>query len=146
MINYESARALILQMLKTRMAFRQALQRVLKRNNIDMTFEMLQIMNCLWHQEGVSQQILAQKTAKDKACLTNLMTNLEKKNWVIRQEDPADRRNRLVYLTPQGRAINDRVRPMIKELYSQTGIQMGIEELNMCVNQLQRVDEILNRL
>ncbi|MEG2864892.1 MAG: MarR family transcriptional regulator [Mucinivorans sp.] len=146
MINYESARALILQMLKTRMAFRQALQRVLKRNNIDMTFEMLQIMNCLWHQEGVSQQILAQKTAKDKACLTNLMTNLEKKNWVIRQEDPADRRNRLVYLTPQGRAINDRVRPMIKELYSQTGVQMGIEELNMCVNQLQRVDEILNRL
>ena len=33
MENYNSSRGLIQQMLRTRMAFRQALQRVLKRNN-----------------------------------------------------------------------------------------------------------------
>lgn len=79
MENYHSSRALILQMLRTRMAFRQALQRALKRNNVDMTFEMLQILSCLWQEQGVSQQVLAEKTAKDKACMTNLMANLEKK-------------------------------------------------------------------
>ena len=48
---------------------RQALQRVLKRNNIDITFEMLQVLSSLWQEQGISQQALAEKTAKDKACL-----------------------------------------------------------------------------
>ncbi|MBD9094069.1 MAG: MarR family transcriptional regulator [Bacteroides oleiciplenus] len=145
MENYNSSRALIFQMLKTRMAFRQALQRVLKRNNIDITFEMLQILSCLWQEQGVSQQILAEKTAKDKACMTNLMANLEKKNWIMRQEDLTDRRNRLVYLTPAGEEISSRIRPLLQDFYTQTGQQMGIENLNACSNQLQTLYEILSQ-
>lgn len=145
MENYNSSRALILQMLKTRMAFRQALQRVLKRNSIDITFEMLQILSCLWQEQGVSQQILAEKTAKDKACMTNLMPNLEKKGWIMRQEALTDRRNRLVYLTPAGEEISDRIRPLIQDFYTQTGKQMGIENLNACSNQLQTLYEILSQ-
>lgn len=146
MENYGFARELILQMLKTRMAFRQTLQRVLKRNNIDITFEMLQIMNCLWHKQGVSQQVLAEKTAKDKACLTNLMTNLEKKGFVIRKEDPNDRRSRLVYLTSKGEDINNNIRPLIMEMYSKAEIKMEIEDVTLCINQLKKLDEILNQL
>lgn len=145
MENYNSSRELIMQILKTRMAFRQALQRVLKRNNIDMTFEMLQILSSLWQEQGISQQVLAQKTAKDKACMTNLMANLEKKNWITRREDPNDRRNRLVYLTAHGEEISTRVRPLIKDLYTQTGQAMGIENLNECSNHLQSLYEILNQ-
>lgn len=145
MENYNSSRGLIQQMLRTRMAFRQALQRVLKRNNIDITFEMLQVLSFLWQEQGISQQALAEKTAKDKACMTNLMANLEKKGWIMRQEDPNDRRNRLVYLTPAGEEISDRVRPLIKDFYTQTGQLMGIENLNACSNQLETLYEIFNQ-
>ena len=100
MENYNSSRGLIQQMLRTRMAFRQALQRVLKRNNIDITFEMLQVLSSLWQEQGISQQALAEKTAKDKACMTNLMANLEKKGWIMRQEDPNDRRRDIRPCTP----------------------------------------------
>lgn len=146
MKDYEAARELMLQIIKTRMAFRQALQRMLKQNNIDMTFEMLQIMNCLWHEQGISQQTLAEKTAKDKACLTNLMGNLEKKGWIIRKESTVDRRNRQVFLTPEGTAMNELVFPLIKELYHQAGIQMGTEDINSSICQLKRLDEIFNQL
>lgn len=146
MKDYEAARELMLQIIKTRMAFRQALQRTLKQNNIDMTFEMLQIMNCLWHEQGISQQTLAEKTAKDKACLTNLMGNLEKKGWIIRKESTVDRRNRQVFLTPEGTAMNELVFPLIKELYHQAGIQMGTEDINSSICQLKRLDEIFNQL
>lgn len=146
MENYEKARLLILQVLRARMAFRQALQRALKGGNVDMTFEMLQVMNSLWHEQGVSQQSLAEKTAKDKACMTNLITNLEKKGWVVRREDPSDRRNRLVFLTPAGEEINEKVRPLIKELYSRIGKEMGFGEMDACTNQLKELHEILNQL
>lgn len=146
MEHYETARSLILQMLKARMAFRQALQRILKEGNADMTFEMLQVMNCLWHEQGVSQQVLAEKTAKDKACMTNLMNNLEKKGWVERKENPADRRNRLVFLTPEGEKVNGQVRPLVKDLYSRIGEQIGLEKMEEGINQLKELHEILNCL
>lgn len=146
MENYNSSRELILQMMRTRMAFRQSLQRVLKDNNVDMTFEMLQIMSSLWHEQGISQQALAEKTAKDKACMTNLLANLEKKNWIIRKESPADRRNRLVYLTPAGEEMADHVRPLIKDFYSKTGQAMGADNLNACSNYLQKLYEIFSQL
>lgn len=141
----EPARELIQQIIKSRMAFRQTLQRVLKCNNIDMTFEMLQIMSSLWSAQGVSQQYLAEKTAKDKACLTNLINNLEKKGWVVRKEDPADRRNRLVFLTPLGEKVSEEVKPLIKEVYIQVDKHMG-EETSRCIRLLQQFDEVLNNI
>lgn len=146
MTNNESARELILQILRTRMAFRQTLQRVLKRHNVDMTFEMLQVMNSLWNEQGISQQSLAEKTAKDKACLTNLINNLEKKNWVIRKEDSSDRRNRLIFLTAQGEELALTVKPLINDIYTQTGIEMEVSRINECTEDLKRLYEVLNEI
>lgn len=146
MTNNPPIRELILQILRTRMAFRQALQRVLKQNNIDMTFEMLQVMNCLWMEQGVSQQYLAEKTAKDKACLTNLIKNLEKKKWVVRKDDLTDRRNRRVYLTIQGEKLAEIVKPLIKEIYMQADEQMGSEQIEACRLQLQKLHATLNNI
>ena len=146
MTNNESARELILQILRTRMVFRQTLQRVLKRHNVDMTFEMLQVMTCLWNEQGISQQSLAEKTAKDKACLTNLINNLEKKNWVIRKEDSSDRRNRLIFLTVQGEELALTVKPLINDIYTQTGIEMEVSRINECTEDLKRLYEVLNEI
>ena len=146
MTNNESARELILQILRTRMAFRQTLQRVLKRHNVDMTFEMLQVINCLWNEQGIIQQSLAEKTAKDKACLTNLINNLEKKNWVIRKEDSSDRRNRLIFLTAQGEELALTVKPLINDIYTQTGIEMEVSRINECTEDLKRLYEVLNEI
>lgn len=142
----ELTRELILQILRTRMSFRQALQGILKRNRLDVTFEMLQVMNCLWQQQGVSQQVLAEKTAKDKACLTSLMNNLEKKGWVTRRQDPQDGRNRLVFLTPEGEKMNACIRPLIVRLYAQAGEALEQEAIALCINQLKKLDEALNQL
>lgn len=128
------------------MTFRQTLQRVLKCNNIDMTFEMLQIMSCLWKAQGVSQQYLAEKTAKDKACLTNLINNLEKKGWVVRKEDPSDRRNRLVFLTIKGEQVSETVKPLIKEVYVHASERMGVDQITQCISLLQQLDEALNEV
>lgn len=76
MANNEAAHELILQILKSRITFRQTIQRVLKSNNVDMTFEMLQVMHRLWKTPGVSQQYLAQQTAKDKACRASVAAGL----------------------------------------------------------------------
>lgn len=133
MTDSETAHELNLLILKTRMTFRQTIQRLLKSNNVDMTFEMLQVMHCLWKEQGVSQQTLAEKTAKDKACLTNLINNLEKKGWVVRREDTSDRRNKLIFLTPEGITVADKVKSILKDMYTLVGEQMNTRHMEACI-------------
>lgn len=123
------SRACILQLIRTRMASRQAMQKLLKESNAGITFEMLQIMSCLWSEQGISQQILAERTAKDKACLTNLMTNLEKKGYVCRQENPNDRRNKLVFLTEEGEKFHQWIAPKLDDYYKRLEDIIGKEKI-----------------
>lgn len=126
-----SPRSCILQLIRTRMASRQAMQRLLKNNNAGITFEMLQIMSCLWSEQGISQQTLAERTAKDKACLTSLMLNLERKGYVCRKECPNDRRNKLVYLTEEGEKFHQWIAPMLEEYYQELEEKLGKEKLQL---------------
>lgn len=146
MTHGELARELNLQILKTRMTFRQTLQKLLKLHNFDMTFEMLQVMSCLWAQQGVSQQYLAEKTAKDKACLTHLVNNLEKRGWVVRRKDSTDQRNKLIFLTSEGEALSGRVRPLINSIYDHTGAKMGQTAVQACLDYLKLFEEGLNEI
>ena len=146
MANNETAHELILQILKTRMTFRQTIQRVLKSNNVDMTFEMLQVMHRLWKKPGVSQQYLAEQTAKDKACLTNLINNLEKKGWVERREDPSDRRNKQIHLTEEGEKLSLQVKPLLYNIYDEVGARMTARQIELFTNNLKKLDEILDKI
>lgn len=134
-----TSRDCILQLIRTRMASRQAMQKLLKQSGAGITFEMLQIMSCLWSEQGISQQTLAVRTAKDKACLTNLMLNLERKGYVCRHEDPKDRRNKLVYLTEKGEEFHQWIAPVLTAYYERLEQILGTEKLN-------QTDELLKEL
>ncbi|MEG1581082.1 MAG: MarR family transcriptional regulator [Bacteroidaceae bacterium] len=142
----ELVHGLIRQMIETRMAHRQAIQRILKQNNIEMTFEQLQIMHCLWKAEGVSQQFLAERTTKDKACLTNLINNLEKKSWVIRVEDAADKRNRLIFLTGEGKELAKKVMPLLDTIYAYLAKKMNKKRLQTSIDNLVMLNDTLNEI
>lgn len=126
------------------MASRQAMQKLLKQSGAGITFEMLQIMSCLWSEQGISQQTLAVRTAKDNACLTNLMLNLERKGYVCRHEDPKDRRNKLVYLTEKGEEFHQWIAPVLTAYYERLEQILGTEKLkqtNELLKELQHAIE-----
>ncbi|GCB33896.1 MarR family transcriptional regulator [Bacteroides faecalis] len=139
-------RELMLQVVRTRMTFRRAMQQTLRKNKVGVTFEMLQVLSSLWHEQGISQQILAERIAKDKACLTNLMNNLEKKGYVCRKEDPNDRRNKLVFLTPEGEDFKEQIRPILNQVYISSERIIGIESIETMLAELKGVDDVLENI
>jgi len=139
-------RELMLQVFRTRMAFRRAMQRTLKRNNAGITFEMLQVLSSLWHEQGITQQVLAERTAKDKACLTNLMNNLEKKGYVRREEDPTDRRGKLVFLTNEGEEFRNQIRPILDQVYVNAEQTIGLEGIKVMMSELNSVYNVLENI
>jgi len=122
----ELARELGRATLEMRNNFRQFIQLKIRENNINISFEMLEIMAILWEKDGINQQELADIIVKDKSSMTYLIDNLGKRNMVERSEDPADRRNKLIYLTSKGRTLKDELHPWVIGLY--TAASAGLEK------------------
>jgi transcriptional regulator, MarR family len=139
-------RELMLTIFRTRMAFRRAMQRTLRQNDAGITFEMLQVLSSLWREQGITQQVLADRTAKDKACLTNLMTNLEKKGYVCRKEDPTDRRNKLVFLTPEGEQFKEQIRPILDLVYVHAEQEIGRTNIALMMSELENIYNVLENV
>jgi DNA-binding MarR family transcriptional regulator len=114
----ESTRHLAHLMLELRDHLRQYMQAKFRENHIDLTYEMHQIMACLWKQDGINQQELADLTLKDKASMTYLIDNLTKRDLVKRSGDTRDRRNKLIYLTQAGKQLGKKVEPWVAELFT----------------------------
>ena len=142
----EEFRELMQQVFRTRMAFRRSMQRTLKRNKTGITFEMLQVLSSLWHEQGITQQELAARICKDKACLTSLMNNLEKKGYVCRKEDPNDRRNKRVYLTPEGEEFRRKIHPILNQAYAQAERTIGLESIGIIISKLKMVCNALENV
>lgn len=79
--------------------------RNLRAADLPVTPEQVSILVHLWKQEGLTQQVLADRTGRDNPSVTRLVDNLEKRGLAIRQADPNDRRARLIFLSPEGRRL-----------------------------------------
>lgn len=129
---------------RVNIAFRQFLQQKLKQHEVDLTFEMLQVLAVLWNKDGINQQEIANITFKDKASMTYLIDNLTKRDLVYRQEDASDRRNKLIFLTKQGKAFRKKFRPWIEEMHATARLSLTDAEVKYGMDILQKVTQNLN--
>jgi len=136
----EIMREFMQTILQTSASFKQAIQRSLKNNKMGVTYEMLQIMSCLWNNEDVNQQELANKTFKDKVSLTYLINNLEKRELVVRQEYAQDRRNKKILLTTKGYELREKLQPLLLEIYTSSSENLETKLLEEMISFLQKVN------
>ena len=108
---------------------RQYIQIKIKEHGINITFEMLEVMSCLWKKDGINQQELADLTLRDKSSMTYLLDNLVKRKMVMRVEDANDRRNKLVYLTKEGKNLKEQLNPWVAEVYAMATAEVGVKDL-----------------
>jgi DNA-binding MarR family transcriptional regulator len=112
-----------------RMAFRKHMQGKIRSLDLHLTFEMLEVMLCLWRQDGVNQQVIADITLRDKSAMTYLVDNLMKRKMIRREEDAKDRRNKLIFLTPEGRQLQETLQPWVSEMYERATANMDADTL-----------------
>jgi len=108
---------------------RQYIQVKIKEHGINITFEMLEVMGCLWKKDGINQQEIADLTLRDKSSMTYLLDNLVKRKMVKRVEDENDRRNKLIYLTKEGNELKEQLHPWVAEVYAMASDDVEINDL-----------------
>lgn len=126
-------------MTELRNHLRQYIQVKIKEHGINITFEMLEVMGCLWKKDGINQQELADLTLKDKSSMTYLLDNLVKRKMVLRVEDTNDRRNKLVYLTKEGTNLKEQLNPWVAEVYAIAAEEVAVKDLQNSVTLLNKM-------
>lgn len=63
------------------------------------------ILNALIDEPGEDQITLSARVAFDPATLGSVIGRLERKGWIRREADAADRRRKLLWITPEGEEL-----------------------------------------
>ena len=96
----------------------------------DITGEQWMLLHLLWQEEGRSQQQLADKLGKNKASIVPMLDRLEKKNIIVRISDKSDGRQKLIYLTRQGKALEEELETLNNENLERSQMKISQEDLN----------------
>jgi DNA-binding MarR family transcriptional regulator len=78
--------------------------------------------------EGVRLTELADAALMTKQSMGYLVDDLEALGYVERVPDPADRRAKLIRLTPRGWQVDDTVRAIIRKMEAEWAARLGEEE------------------
>ena len=106
------------------------------KENINITLEMYLVLRCLWEKDGRNQQEISEILYRDKASLTSLIDNLEKRKLVERVQNQDDKRNKNIFLTEGGKEIKERVIPIISELLSDIETTVSEKDLTTAIRVL----------
>jgi MarR family transcriptional regulator, 2-MHQ and catechol-resistance regulon repressor len=87
------------------------------------------VLEALYHLGPLCQQEIGQKILKTSGNMTMVIDNLEKRNLVVRENDPNDRRYVRVKLTTDGEDLIHHVFPMHAKIAEQVFSALDVYEL-----------------
>jgi DNA-binding MarR family transcriptional regulator len=120
---------------------RQHFMKKMIEHKIDVTIEMLEVLYVLWKKDNINQQVIVSETNRNKASLTSLIDNLTSRGLVQRNSDPTDRRNNLIALTKEGEKYQEKLMPIMAEVYQSLQSDISSQELETAIAVLQKVNQ-----
>ena len=127
-------RDFILAILQTQSLYRRKIHEKMRKNNIDLTFEMLLVLRSLHYSGIVNQQELANRTYKDKSSLSYLINNLENRDLVKRVEDPQDKRSKKIVMTEHGELLFKTIQHIIENVYEEMSQNQNLSHIQSCID------------
>ncbi|MEZ0540498.1 MarR family winged helix-turn-helix transcriptional regulator [Fibrella arboris] len=107
---------------------RYALQKRFTDAGYDLTVDQWVLIDHLHRNPGISQNQLGELTTKDAPTVTRIIDLLTKKSLAERRLADVDRRKFLIYLTPTGEQLYEKLLPLVVEIRRQGWGQLSDED------------------
>jgi DNA-binding MarR family transcriptional regulator len=91
-----------------------------KLKQFDITVEQWGILNCLSETGGIVPTELSEIILKDKPNTIRILNKLKKKELVIYQDNPTDKRSYLILITEKGKHLLELILPLINSVRKQS--------------------------
>ncbi len=99
------------------------------------------ILTLLRHEDGVTQQELADRNSASKVTAFRLIERLEELGFVRREPDARDGRCKRVFLTPEGEGLLRELTPLVKENAARLTRDIGEAEFAAMMDALRKIEE-----
>ena len=96
-------------------------------DQLGLTYPQYLVLHALWEEDGRTVGAIADRLALESSTVTPLVKRLEAAGLVIRQRNPADERQVVVSLTPQGRDMRARSACLGQTLFA--AANLSVEKL-----------------
>ena len=114
-----------------------------EKKGYPITREQWVIMKILYDKNGVSQQDLADELMKNKASITSLIENMEKKGIVSRKTNSFDKRSKMVFLTEKGKDLRMEIDQHFQKITADFVNEIETSNLNQTKDTLEKILENL---
>ena len=101
----------------------------LRQMDVPLTPEQFILIDLLWNQGPMSQQQLADQMQKDKNSVTKLVDALERKGFVVREQNRQDRRSNTLVLTEKAEGLKQGAKQKGISILDEMLIGISEEEL-----------------
>ena len=142
----ERLKVLMRSISETRNFLRQYLQAKIRESEIDVTFELIEILSYLYRKDGVNQQEIADTLVKDKSSMTYLIDGLVKRELAKRVDDEIDRRNKRIFLTDKGKELQTVVNEWVTDIYGKAAGGIKLSEIETAISLVQEMNTNLKEI
>jgi DNA-binding MarR family transcriptional regulator len=124
-------------------AILKRINRELCREGLPITSEQLSVLVHIWNWNGQPQRVHAELLCKDKTTMARIFSGLESLGLVERETGPKDAREKIVYLSEEGKSVMAQVTQQVMGILkiAQKGIDEG--DLVVCRKVLRRFQQNL---
>lgn len=123
---------------------KQYLAAKLRKNDVPLTPEQFMLIDLLWNQGEMTQQQLADQLQKDKNSVTKLVDAIEKKGFVIRKQNPHDRRANTLVLTEKANELKPGAKQKGISILDQILEGISEDELRSFLSTLRKLNANMN--
>jgi DNA-binding MarR family transcriptional regulator len=124
-------------------AFNRVLRLKLAKHGV--SFSEFQHLRQLWDEEGLNQVEVSRRIGIERASSTAVIESLLRKSLIRRSRDATDKRKILVYLTPRGAALRNKLWPCAIETNTLAYAGLGSGQRRALFQLLSAVTENLNK-
>jgi len=117
-----------------------------ERAGMRVTPEEMVVVVLLHERGGLTQTELAATLAKDKAVITRMLAQLEKRGLVRREADPGDRRAIRSHLTEAGRASYEQLQPLLDTFIRRAVEGLSQEDFDLTRKNMRRIIDNLEAM
>lgn len=132
-------KVLLFQIDQTSRAAKQYSQREMDEKGMDVTVDQWVLLKIVEEMEQASQKEIADRALRDPASITRTLDLLEKKELLIREAVPGNRRSYSVKLTQKGRKFIKKYMPMVEAHRSNSTKGLSAKEIKLMIELLQRM-------
>lgn len=114
------------------------------RRGLQITQAQAMLLRRLWLQDGPIQNDLAWITFRDKTSLARLITKMEKKGYVRREQDSMDGRAKRVFITESGRELARAINKVLSDMSERFSRGICPNDLTVMMRTLESIQKNLD--